>query len=382
AGGTDKIIFKTGSSERMRIAGSSTGIGTNSPGYPLDVSDASSNSSTNAGINIRHALNARLRFVTTTQNVRYYVGLGDVSAALEFRDDNGNLRLWLAQNGTLRPGTDDAQDLGDSSYRYDDIFATNATIQTSDERLKTNIENCSLGLDFIKALRAVSYKWANREAETAVRMVQKTQMVTKEFEQVEVVEVEGKFVTSKSIITKEVEELVFDEHPLFDENGDPVYEMVPTMQTVQQPVVVFETEEEDGQPVVKRKVVLKEVETQVFEEFPVFDDNGTPILNDEGEQLIHRIPVMESVQVFHKVPVMEEQEYETKTAKTFNRRHFGLIAQDVLQVLQDFNIETSDFAPLTYDEEADRYGMRYAELVGILIKAIQELSTRVEALET
>lgn len=67
--------------------------------------------------------------------------------------------------------------------------------------------------------------------------------------------------------------------------------------------------------------------------------------------------------------------------KTFSRKHYGLIAQEVEQVLSDNDINTNDFAPLVYDEESDRYGMRYGEMVGILIKAVQELSAKVEALE-
>jgi len=67
--------------------------------------------------------------------------------------------------------------------------------------------------------------------------------------------------------------------------------------------------------------------------------------------------------------------------KTFSRKHYGLIAQEVEQVLTDNGMVNNDFAPLIYDEESDRYGMRYSEYVGILIKAIQELSAKVEALE-
>jgi len=40
-----------------------------------------------------------------------------------------------------------------------------------------------------------------------------------------------------------------------------------------------------------------------------------------------------------------------------------------------------DFAPLVYDKETDTYGMMYGEYVGILIKAVQELSAEVEKLK-
>ena len=67
------------------------------------------------------------------------------------------------------------------------------------------------------------------------------------------------------------------------------------------------------------------------------------------------------------------------------RKHYGLIAQEVEQVLIDNDISTNDFAPFIKfnnpDTDRDEYGFRYGEMVGILIKAVQELSARVTALE-
>jgi len=67
--------------------------------------------------------------------------------------------------------------------------------------------------------------------------------------------------------------------------------------------------------------------------------------------------------------------------KDKNRRHYGLLAQEVEQVLSDSGISTTDFAPLIHDGDSDRYGMRYSEFTSILIKAIQELSKEVEELK-
>jgi len=55
--------------------------------------------------------------------------------------------------------TDNAVGLGFSGNRYTSVWAANGTIQTSDERAKTEINNSLLGSDFVKALRPVSYKW-------------------------------------------------------------------------------------------------------------------------------------------------------------------------------------------------------------------------------
>ena len=71
------------------------------------------------------------------------------------------------------------------------------------------------------------------------------------------------------------------------------------------------------------------------------------------------------------------------------RTHYGLIAQDIETVLSDISKSTTDFAGFIKDdisEEQDgselRYGLRYTEFVSPLIKAIQELSAKIEELES
>ena len=61
--------------------------------------------------------------------------------------------------GRITPATDNVGYIGESSHRWQAIYAVNGSIQTSDERQKTEITDTSLGLDFIKQLRPVSYKW-------------------------------------------------------------------------------------------------------------------------------------------------------------------------------------------------------------------------------
>ena len=57
--------------------------------------------------------------------------------------------------------TDNSLDLGSASYRWDDIYATNSTIQTSDRRLKEQIKPTKLGLDFINLLKSRKFKRVN-----------------------------------------------------------------------------------------------------------------------------------------------------------------------------------------------------------------------------
>lgn len=49
-------------------------------------------------------------------------------------------KFEFTSGGKFLPSDDDSQDLGSSSNRWDDVFATNGTIQTSDERQKQDFE--------------------------------------------------------------------------------------------------------------------------------------------------------------------------------------------------------------------------------------------------
>lgn len=71
----------------------------------------------------------------------------------------GNGAVAISSSPYLYPVTDNATKLGLSGYRWSEVWAANGTIQTSDKRTKTNIANATLGSDFIKSLRPVSYKW-------------------------------------------------------------------------------------------------------------------------------------------------------------------------------------------------------------------------------
>jgi hypothetical protein len=61
--------------------------------------------------------------------------------------------------GAFHPVTDNLQRLGLSSNRWTDVYATNGTIQTSDERDKTDIVESPLGLNFINSLSPKAFRW-------------------------------------------------------------------------------------------------------------------------------------------------------------------------------------------------------------------------------
>jgi hypothetical protein len=64
-------------------------------------------------------------------------------------------------NGNVYPGAACTYDLGSLSQRWNTVYACNGTIQTSDERLKTNVKILDYGINDIMKLNPVSYFWKN-----------------------------------------------------------------------------------------------------------------------------------------------------------------------------------------------------------------------------
>ena len=344
-----------GNNDRLVIDTSgNVGIGVSDPDSELEIFHTtdpqiklSINTHGDAGIIVGDADGVKIFGKGASNEVRLYSGAS-------------TLTLRVESTGNILPGTDDAQDLGSSSKRFDDIHATNGTIQTSDERLKDNIADSSLGLDFVNALRPVKYQWKDYtydvEKEKAIEAKEA------EYETVVVQEaVEAKEAvmgTRQKTVSKEVEK------------------------------TKIEIVEEDGKYVQKEVSYTETVEEPQYEEVNLYDEDGEVIGS-------HKIPIMEEYEVEPAVEAVEEvteerlvsEAIEAKDAvmetkeKTFARTHFGLIAQEVEQVLKDSSLTNNDFAGLIYDEDSDRYGMRYHELIAPLIKAVQELSKKVTDLE-
>jgi hypothetical protein len=80
-------------------------------------------------------------------------------------ETNGTIGIQATGTGEIYAGsnfvarTDNSTSIGRSGQRFTAIWAVNGTIQTSDEREKTEIKDSELGLDFITSLRPVSYKF-------------------------------------------------------------------------------------------------------------------------------------------------------------------------------------------------------------------------------
>jgi hypothetical protein len=195
------------------------------------------------------------------------------------------------------PSTTESLDLGSATKEWDNIFIQNAAT-VSDERHKEDIEDTSLGLEFINKLRPVSFKRKDWDDE---------------------VEVEGSHDAQPAQYRGAEDEVLYEE-------GDDIPE---------------------GKEVgdVKKAAVL-------------------------GNKVADATDATEAV--------METVEHR------YNRKHQGLIAQEVKKVLDDMSIDTNDFAgyvDANINDDTDRLYLRYTEFIAPLIKSVQELSAKVEALE-
>jgi hypothetical protein len=81
---------------------------------------------------------------------------GASSPSQAVRIENNRNTLFT---GAILPSSDNAYQCGASDKRWSLVYAANGTIQTSDQRDKTEITGSSLGSDFIKNLKPVSYKF-------------------------------------------------------------------------------------------------------------------------------------------------------------------------------------------------------------------------------
>ena len=138
------------------------GIGTTSPATHLEVS-----SSSNPTTRITHTSNGTVR-LEFKRNSGDDWRIHNTSGILLFGQSTNNLSsvtdVFRLGGGSVTPASDNAVTLGQSSRRWTAVWAVDGSINTSDARLKKDIEPIAEGLPLIQQLNPVSFKWkANQD---------------------------------------------------------------------------------------------------------------------------------------------------------------------------------------------------------------------------
>jgi len=117
------------------------------------------------GDNVRLDLGAGddLKIYHASDNTTIQNNTGNLNIINEANDRinlgaGGNWRNFIDPDGGFLPYVDNTYDLGQSNLRFDDIWATNDNIETSDRNKKENIAVSDLGLSFVNKLKPVSFK--------------------------------------------------------------------------------------------------------------------------------------------------------------------------------------------------------------------------------
>ncbi len=98
----------------------------------------------------------RADVVNNNQGLYIYAGKNSTYGTSLFFGSYGN-----GGYGYLEPEIDDNAQLGESGRRFSVVYAKNGTIQTSDERDKSAIQDLNYGLQSVLKLRPISYQWKN-----------------------------------------------------------------------------------------------------------------------------------------------------------------------------------------------------------------------------
>lgn len=156
---SENLLFGVGGGEVARIDSSgNVGIGTTNPTVLLDLESASP------------VIRLTDSDATGTPECEVSGAGGDLilradrdnekaSSLISFEVD-GTERLRITTAGTLRPGGDNTQLLGSGGARWAEIYAGNATINTSDANLKQDVENLEQAeLNVATAIKALIKKY-------------------------------------------------------------------------------------------------------------------------------------------------------------------------------------------------------------------------------
>ncbi len=97
--------------------------------------------------------------------------IGDATNGTNYRTQFRLSPTVASVDAHFRPMVDNTFDLGSSTERWDDVYATNPIINTSDIREKKEIHAIEYGLETVKKLRPVSYYWKSGDTDKKLGLI-------------------------------------------------------------------------------------------------------------------------------------------------------------------------------------------------------------------
>jgi hypothetical protein len=189
---------------------------------------------------------------------------------------NNVQRLALLTDGTVRPGADNAQNLGSGSFRFATVFAGTGTINTSDAREKQNILPITDALlDKWSAVEAISYRFKD-----AVERKGDAARMHFGYTAQQVEDILGEDAWTYALLCRD---------PVTTRSTRKVVKAVQRMDVVEDKAV----EVIEGVPT----LVLRSRTVPAVELRPIVDGSGVPVLDDAGSSLLHPVPVMIEAEV-------------------------------------------------------------------------------------
>ena len=167
---TNAVGLASNTTERIRITSAGdVGVGVVTPTQKLDVAGIvgiqgliftttdnhyiSSNGANEVGVRLNNGATATAYL--SIQAIGGIPGLNAQGGTIMF--GTGGTSRTVIDSAATKPSADNAYTLGGSGARWSAVWSATGTIQTSDERTKCEILDSDLGLEFINALRPVSY---------------------------------------------------------------------------------------------------------------------------------------------------------------------------------------------------------------------------------
>lgn len=261
--------------------------------------------------------------------------------------------LLVTAVDTVRGANDNFTHLGTTAYRYSGISLATSPEVTSDLNEKENIKPLALGLDFVNAMAAHELGLIEfTQKESGTGEFEEVESHTEEYEEDELEDYEETVVTADIVEGKVIETstIVVKQRPIFD--------VLPVVDSEGSPIIV-QQKEADG------------VETYVDE------DTG-----EERKRVKYKlVPIEKTARIPRKVKRVRKVTTEAYTPTKGERVHLGVGAQTVNEILNRFGYENcAAWGLADKDDPNSRQFVREGQLISVLMKAVAELSDKVDQL--